>query len=253
MHPHCAQHGRSCWNGHRHSQQLNRRQNNTSKKSPAVSQLRAAVISAPRISWKSYLFAYSFFLFFLAESPLRSWISGDILWLICRLICWVLEALVDSFGAVICGVAYTLPASATDGLNQQHIRAHLTTKAPGPHYSSKPSMEQDEPSLSGGSSKPSLPSSVPCSQVPILYTAVYSCSCYIDVCCVCAMLFLLHMQSQLHKCGLYFPSHLKSIERVIRNKHILCVAKLTKDKYHRNGSIFKNFSAKYSHLCVWEK
>lgn len=38
------------------------------------------------------------FTFVLAESMLQSWISGDILWLICRLICWVLEALLDSFG-----------------------------------------------------------------------------------------------------------------------------------------------------------
>lgn len=50
-----------------------------------------------------------------------------ILWLICSLICWGLEALVDSLGAVICGVAYPHPHC----LNQQHIRTHLTTKARG--------------------------------------------------------------------------------------------------------------------------
>jgi len=49
------------------------------------------------------------------------------------------------FGAVICGVAYPLPTSAFDSLNQQHIQAHLTTEALGPHHSSKLSMEQDEP------------------------------------------------------------------------------------------------------------
>lgn len=75
------------------SEQQNIRQNYASNKSLVVSQLTAALISTPTISCEViYLFT------FLAESRLRSWISGDILWLICRLICWVLEALVDSFG-----------------------------------------------------------------------------------------------------------------------------------------------------------
>lgn len=73
--------------------QQNIRRNDASKKSLVVSQLTAVVISTPSISSEViYLFT------FLAESPLRSWISRDILWLICRVICWVLEALVDSFG-----------------------------------------------------------------------------------------------------------------------------------------------------------
>lgn len=42
------------------------------------------------------------------------------------------------FGAVICGVAYPLPTSAFDSVNQHHIRVHL-------HRSSRLSMEQDQP------------------------------------------------------------------------------------------------------------
>ena len=69
------------------------RRNDASKKSLVVSRLTAVVISTLSISCEViYLFT------FLAEALLRSWISRDILWLICRLICWVLEALVDSFG-----------------------------------------------------------------------------------------------------------------------------------------------------------
>lgn len=75
------------------SKQQNIRRNDASKKSQVVTQLAAVVISTPSISCEViYLFT------FLAEPLLRSWISRDILWLICRLICWVLEALVDSFG-----------------------------------------------------------------------------------------------------------------------------------------------------------
>lgn len=58
------------------------------------------------------------------------------------------------FWSVICGVAYPLPASASDSLNQQHIRAHLTTKAQGLQQSSTHDMEQDELSSMGDHPNP---------------------------------------------------------------------------------------------------
>lgn len=75
------------------SQQQNIRQNDASEKSLVVSSSQPWLFPPPVFLVKLFIC-----LLFLAESVLRSWISTDILWLICRLICWVLEALVDSFG-----------------------------------------------------------------------------------------------------------------------------------------------------------
>lgn len=101
------------------------------------------VIFTPSIS-SEVIYLFTVFFFFLAAFLLRSWISRNIFWLIYRLICWVLKALVDSFGAVICEVAYPNPASGADSLNQLRIGVHLPTEAHWLHHNSELSMRRDE-------------------------------------------------------------------------------------------------------------